>query len=772
MKILGNPSIAVVYLARSTDGSAKDFLPFARSYAQFGAGLDHDLVVILKGGADRPGTALAIQSLFDRDVTLMRRSDEGFDIHAYLDAAKLLKHDYICFLNTFSVLEGDDWLLKLVTPLLRDAGCGMTGATASYESLYDSYGLLTTSIWLANEGIIDFSPALAAFLHDEMSLHAPKWMAGAARGNPEPATPAELFLSPTALEQARRQWLAVTRSTGTLAEFNLFKPFPNPHLRSNAWVIARETLLSMRFRLDPSVKIHCCHFESGSSGLPTVLAERGLRQTLVGRDGREFAVEAWPESHGFRLGRQDNVLVKDNQVLVFDTATPERRRFLQICSWGQYIARTPEVFRWLGFDFAQGRLAHTELRRTVPAAAAGPVTVSIVIPTRNRNELVRQALHTVLNQAYGHWECCIFDNGSDIPVAETLSDIRDERVRVVRSESFLPVTDSWNRAIDLATGDYVTLIGDDDGFAPIYLNAITFMIDRHCRPDFIYSGFYQFFHPGVAPWEPSGYVADVRSGFFFRHEKDFFRLDEARATQAVRGSLQFRRNFTFNMQAFCFEKTFLDAVRHDGRVFHSPFPDYYLANVAFGLGKRITVAPKPISVAGVSRKSFGFTLFNNDEKRGAALLATEFAHDPLYGTIADAMLPGKSYVDNYLLTMAHVHRRLGAAAPCEVDVARYRKLQILSTIMPDPSLSALQPLDAATAARLTAEERAWVAALGADLDAAGTDPSARARVTATFGATQMYDDSTRSQTLDIGSFVDLYGLFEAIGRGDIREADI
>ena len=49
----------------------------------------------------------------------------------------------------------------------------------------------------------------------------------------------------------------------------------------------------------------------------------------------------------------------------------------------------------------------------------------------------------------------------------------------------LPVTDSWNSAIDLATGDYVVFLGDDDGLAPRYFSRIEAVIrEFHSRRSF------------------------------------------------------------------------------------------------------------------------------------------------------------------------------------------------------------------------------------------------------------------------------------------------
>jgi hypothetical protein len=94
-----------------------------------------------------------------------------------------------------------------------------------------------------------------------------------------------------------------------------------------------------------------------------------------------------------------------------------------------------------------------------------------------------------------------------------------------------------------------------------------------------------------------------------------------------------RNVFNTVRQAFAFSRSFLNKVRREGAIFHSPFPDYYLANMAIGMGDTIAVSPQPLTVAGVSRASFGYTLFNNLEAEGATLLNTKLREDPLYATL-------------------------------------------------------------------------------------------------------------------------------------------
>ena len=238
---------------------------------------------------------------------------------------------------------------------------------------------------------------------------------------------------------------------------------------------------------------------------------------------------------------------------------------------------------------------------------------SVVIPCHDRLELLQEAIYTVLQQDWTDWELVIFDNASKSELVDFMKGISDPRVRFTRSEEFLSVTDSWNRAIDMATGEYIIFLGDDDGLTPNYFSRIAPIIEKFNKPEIIYSSFYQFMHPGVAPWAPGGYVAEIKNGFFFVGQKDPFLLSTEQAFKAVKGSVGLRRNFTFNIQAFIFSQVFLRRLKQDGPIFQSSFPDYYIANVAMAKSKSVLVLPEPMSIAGVSKVSVGYALFNGLE---------------------------------------------------------------------------------------------------------------------------------------------------------------
>ena len=64
--------------------------------------------------------------------------------------------------------------------------------------------------------------------------------------------------------------------------------------------------------------------------------------------------------------------------------------------------------------------------------------VSVVIPTKNRANLLRETLTSVRAQTYPHWEAVVVDDGSEddtVAYVEGLSR-EDPRIRILRRQDY------------------------------------------------------------------------------------------------------------------------------------------------------------------------------------------------------------------------------------------------------------------------------------------------------------------------------------------------
>ena len=95
------------------------------------------------------------------------------------------------------------------------------------------------------------------------------------------------------------------------------------------------------------------------------------------------------------------------------------------------------------------------------------LTVSVVIPTRNRADLLRKALDSVFSQTYPPMEIIVIDDASqDSRAYAGVDALLDSRVRYVRNERPLGPSGARNAGIHLASGELVAFLDDDDEWLP------------------------------------------------------------------------------------------------------------------------------------------------------------------------------------------------------------------------------------------------------------------------------------------------------------------
>jgi hypothetical protein len=112
-----------------------------------------------------------------------------------------------------------------------------------------------------------------------------------------------------------------------------FDPFPNPHLRTNGFMIERELALELDWAA-PRSKVAAWALESGRHSISRQVWERGLDVRVVGRDGLAYRSERWRESATFRSGAQRNLLIADNRTRQYEEADADMRRRLEQMAWG------------------------------------------------------------------------------------------------------------------------------------------------------------------------------------------------------------------------------------------------------------------------------------------------------------------------------------------------------------------------------------------------------------------------------------------------------
>ncbi len=119
-----------------------------------------------------------------------------------------------------------------------------------------------------------------------------------------------------------------------------FDPFPNPHIRTNAFAMRGELLRSLEWPA-PRRKLQALRLESGRLGISRQVRDRGLELLVVGADGAAYEPERWFQSSTFRSGGQVNKLLADNRTEEYELAGAGRREHLEQMTWGTRAGHAP-----------------------------------------------------------------------------------------------------------------------------------------------------------------------------------------------------------------------------------------------------------------------------------------------------------------------------------------------------------------------------------------------------------------------------------------------
>lgn len=105
--------------------------------------------------------------------------------------------------------------------------------------------------------------------------------------------------------------------------------------------------------------------------------------------------------------------------------------------------------------------------------------VSVIIPTYNRPDYLKQAIESVLQQTYRHLEVIVTDDCSAENPQAAIDALQDKRVRLRRNSTNLGVgLNAKNAAIE-TKGKYVACLNDDDLWESTFLEKLVACLEHH-----------------------------------------------------------------------------------------------------------------------------------------------------------------------------------------------------------------------------------------------------------------------------------------------------
>jgi len=117
--------------------------------------------------------------------------------------------------------------------------------------------------------------------------------------------------------------------------------------------------------------------------------------------------------------------------------------------------------------------------------------ISIVMPVYNTPDpFLRGAIQSVLNQSYTSWELCIADDASTKPYVRQILEeyaAKDSRIKIVFRSQNGHISRASNSALQLATGEFISLLDHDDLLTVDALYEVVKLLNQHPDADMIYS---------------------------------------------------------------------------------------------------------------------------------------------------------------------------------------------------------------------------------------------------------------------------------------------
>ncbi len=249
-----------------------------------------------------------------------------------------------------------------------------------------------------------------------------------------------------------------------------------------------------------------------AAAIEQCIRNRGLVETLGAAGKRTFDAHFTLDRYGAEFERLIRRVIEEGcshgpEGRPISTHPNETRTLDWPTLYGQWV-REHDTFS------ASDR---TNVQRGLKNLREQPV-ISVVLPVYNPDiELLRQAIDSIKNQIYSHWELCIADDASTDPQARSFLEAEraaDPRIKMVFREKNGHIAACSNSALALATGTWCALLDQDDIFAPHALAEVAFEINAHPEAGLIYSDEDKIDSAGVrsfpffkSDWNPELFLA-------------------------------------------------------------------------------------------------------------------------------------------------------------------------------------------------------------------------------------------------------------------------
>lgn len=244
--------------------------------------------------------------------------------------------------------------------------------------------------------------------------------------------------------------------------------------------------------------------------------------------------------------------------------------------------------------------------------------ITVVIPTRERCDVLASALRTVTSQCYENLRIMVSDNCSTDATADVVRRENDSRITYLNTGRRLSMSANWEFALSHVDEGWVAFMGDDDGLMPDAIAKVAALIQA-TQALVIRSRTVIYDWPGVGGNAQGQLVVPLSSGIEWRSTGKWLAM-------ALRGEVGYAELPMLYSGGFIHISVLQHIREKAGAYFCSMIPDIYSAVAVSREVDDYLYSHEPFFIGGTSRHSTGNSSFSKSPQRNdqpSAVFASE-----------------------------------------------------------------------------------------------------------------------------------------------------
>lgn len=226
---------------------------------------------------------------------------------------------------------------------------------------------------------------------------------------------------------------------------------------------------------------------------------------------------------------------------------------------------------------------------------------SIIIPTRERCDVLADSIRTAIAQDYDNLVILISDNYSSDNTIEVVRSFNDQRIRYVNTGKRLSMSHNWEFALSHVKDGWITFLGDDDGILPGAIEKVSNIIEK-TNVQAVRSNGCSYLWPSLTGQEYGCLSVSTRKGYETRKTRIYYE-------RVMKGLLPYTELPMLYNGGFIDYNIVKTIISKSGKFYRSCIPDVYSAIVLSEIIDSYVYCYEPLSINGASKHSGGASAF-------------------------------------------------------------------------------------------------------------------------------------------------------------------